>query len=271
MSTQPRSGRSARPAARASGTGRATRRARSSTADAAFTGTTGAEAERAGAQVEATLAGRAYAQVKALIFEFALLPGDHFSESSLSRQVQVSRTPLRQALQRLEREGFLRVFPKLGWQVAPLDFEVFDELYDLRTLIECDAARRLCQSDPGPQLDALVATWMVDEPSRSRDAARVGSLDEGFHETLVAACGNREAARVHREITERIRIIRRLDFTQHSRIDATYDEHARILRAILRRRPDEATRLLRAHIEASKLEVRRITIDRMYRARQGSK
>ena len=79
-----------------------------------------------------------------------------------------------------------------------------------------------------------------------------------------------EMARVHQEITERIRIIRRLDFTKHARIEATYDEHARILRAITRRRVDEAQRLLRTHIQQSKLEVRHITLDMLYRARRGT-
>jgi DNA-binding GntR family transcriptional regulator len=83
----------------------------------------------------ASLADQAYAQIKQLIFDFSLMPGDRFSESELAQRVQVSRTPLRQALQRLEREGFLLVFPKSGWQVAPLDFDVFDELYDLRMLL----------------------------------------------------------------------------------------------------------------------------------------
>ena len=82
------------------------------------------------------------------------------------------------------------------------------------------------------------------------------------------ASGNRQMARVHGEITDRIRIIRRLDFTKPNRIEATYDEHARILRAITRRRTDEAQRLLRAHIEQSKLEVRMITLDMLYRLRQ---
>jgi len=98
----------------------------------------------------------------------------------------------------------------------------------------------------------------------------VATLDEAFHSTLVEVAGNPEVARCHREVTERIRIIRRLDFTQAHRIDKTYDEHAQILRAILRRRADEANRLLRSHIEASKAEVRKITVHRLYAARAGS-
>lgn len=216
----------------------------------------------------ATLADQAYLQLKQLIFDFALMPGDRCSESELAQRLAVSRTPLRQALQRLERDGFLQVHPKVGWMVAPLDFDVFDELYDLRILIETHAAAQLAERETRPVLAALAEDWMVGEAERLVDGAAVGRLDEQFHLALVQAGGNREMARVHREITERIRIIRRLDFTKPARVAATYDEHARILRAITRRRADEAQRLLRAHVEQSKLEVRHITLDMLYRARR---
>nr|WP_255719608.1 GntR family transcriptional regulator [Pelomonas sp. P8] len=218
------------------------------------------------------MADQAYAQLKQLIFDFALMPGDRVSETELAQRVAVSRTPLRAALQRLEREGFLQLMPRQGWQVAPLDFDVMDELYDLRTLIECEAARHLAERaerDERPELRQLAELWLVPPAERLADAAEVGSLDEGFHALLVQGSGNREMARVHREITERIRIIRRLDFTKPARVEVTYDEHARILRAITRRRADEAQRLLRAHIQQSKLEVRHITLDMLYRARRG--
>ena len=117
-------------------------------------------------------------------------------------------------------------------------------------------------------LAALADVWLVTPTERLTDGAAVGRADESFHNQLVQATGNREMARVHREITERIRIIRRLDFTKTARIEATCDEHARILRAITRRRGGEAQRLLRAHIEQSKLEVRHITLDMLYRARR---
>lgn len=216
----------------------------------------------------ATLGDQAYAQIKQLIFDFALMPGDRFSETELAERVQVSRTPLRQALQRLQREGFLRVFPKAGWQVAPLDFDQFDELYDLRVLLECQAVQLLCDAVQRPALTELVQVWGVPAAERLDDADQVRELDEQFHQKLVQAAGNREMARVHQDITERIRIIRRLDFTQPARVEATYQEHARILRAIGQRRADEARRLLRAHIEQSKLEVRHITLDMLYRLRR---
>jgi DNA-binding GntR family transcriptional regulator len=109
-------------------------------------------------------------------------------------------------------------------------------------------------------LDALRTIWLVPPEDRITDGQRVAELDEDFYMALVAAAGNPEIARVHREVTERIRIIRRLDFTQPVRVGITYDEHGKILRAILKRSADEAARLLHAHIEAGKAEVRKITL-----------
>ncbi len=218
----------------------------------------------------AKLADRAYAQIKQDIFDFRLVPGDRFSEAEVAERLGISRTPVREALFRLQREGYLDVTARSGWVVLPLDFELFDHLYDLRMVLETAAVERLCDRigvDEDPQvafdddgLEMLQQVWLVAPQDRVTDGQRVAELDEAFYRTLVAAAGNPEIARVHREVTERIRLIRRLDFTQAVRIAITYDEHGKILRAILKRSADEAGRLLRAHIEASKAEVRKITL-----------
>jgi len=74
--------------------------------------------------------------------------------------------------------------------------------------------------------------------------------------------------RMHQEISERIRIVRRLDFTKSNRIQETYDEHAKILNAILDRRGAEAKRLLTSHIDQSKIEVRKITLAAMHEVKE---
>ncbi len=218
----------------------------------------------------------AYAQIKRDIFEFRLIPGDRFSESAIGERLGMSRTPVRDALSRLQREGYLEVHLRSGWSVKPFDFEQFEHLYDLRMVLETTAVRRLCECDDTPvdspisieRLAALKKFWLAPKAERSTDGPLVADMDERFHIELVEAAGNPELARVHREVTERIRIIRRLDFTSALRIETTYDEHAQILRAIIDRRADEAVRLLRTHIEISKAEVRKITLHRLYTARQ---
>ncbi|WP_175254107.1 GntR family transcriptional regulator [Pseudomonas sp. BMW13] len=218
-----------------------------------------------------SLAERIYARLKDDIFEFRLMPGDRFSEGEVAERMSASRTPVRQALHRLQREGFLDVHFRSGWQVRPLDFAQFDELYELRILLELDAVRRLCQrpsDEQPPALQALARTWMVRKENQLQDGSAVSRLDEAFHCQLLEAAGNREMARVHREVSEKIRILRRLDFTQARRIELTYAEHGQILEAILTHRSEEAQQLLKSHIEVSQAEVHSITLHKLYAARQ---
>lgn len=211
-------------------------------------------------------AGPVYERIKADIFEFRLLPGTRFSENDVARRAHVSRTPVREALIRLEREGYVEVHAKSGWSVRPLDFEQLDHLYDLRQVLECAAVEKLCAGNPRAALAGLDKVWLVAPRSRLTDGATVARLDEEFHARLVGAAGNAELARVHQSITERIRIVRRLDFTHPERVVYTYLEHGQILRAILARKSAAATRLLRAHIEESKAEVRKISLHRLHLA-----
>ncbi len=225
------------------------------------------------APARSSRADEVYAQLKRDVAEFNLVPGDRFTENELSERLGVSRTPVRQALFRLQQEGYVEVLFRSGWRVLPFDFEQFEELYDLRMVLETTAAHRLCADGRRVDrelLDELVAIWLVPAAERSSDMLQVSKWDEEFHCKLVAAAGNAEMAKVHRDVTDRIRIIRRLDFTKQARIDATYDEHGKILKAIQRKRGDQAAMLLRAHIETSQAEVRKITLHQVHLARQGS-
>ena len=120
---------------------------------------------------------------------------------------------------------------------------------------------------PMPDLDELREAWLVSPELRRTDGAVLARLDERFHSLLARAGGNAELARVHADITERIRVIRRLDFMYPERIRSTYAEHAQILRAVLRRKADQATLLLKAHIEESKAEVRKISLHKLFEAK----
>jgi DNA-binding GntR family transcriptional regulator len=162
------------------------------------------------------------------------------------------------------------VYFRSGWQVRAFDFNYFEELYDVRIVLESAALARLehMALEGHPVIDELKATWQVSEGERLQDAAQVSALDERFHCALVEAAGNAEMARMHLEITEKIRIIRRLDFTQAPRVDATYSEHGQILDAILQRRTEQARQMLNTHITLSKQEVRKITLHRLHVARQ---
>ncbi len=214
-----------------------------------------------------------YQQLKRDVAEFKLVSGDRFTENELCERLGVSRTPVRQALFRLQQEGQVEVLFRSGWRVLPFDFDQFEQLYDLRMVLETTAVQRLCADgervDRG-LIEQLTAVWLVPVAERSADTVQVAQWDEAFHCSLVAAAGNAEMARVHRDVTDRIRIIRRLDFTKQARIDATYEEHAKILKAVRVKRGDQAAMLLRAHIETSQAEVRKITLHQVHLARHAA-
>ena len=216
-------------------------------------------------------ADQVYEQLKRDVSGFKLVPGDRFTETEISERLNVSRTPVRQALFRLQQEGFVEVLFRSGWRVLPFDFDQFEALYDLRMVLETTAVRRLCEQATrvnNDLLEELASIWLVSPEQRSTNTVELAQWDEAFHCALVAAAGNTEMARVHRDVTERIRVVRRLDFTQQPRRDATYDEHAQILQAIGYKRGDQAALLLRTHIQTSQAEVRKITLHQVHMARQ---
>jgi DNA-binding GntR family transcriptional regulator len=217
------------------------------------------------------LAHSVYEQLRSELFDFRLLPGDRFSEIEVAERTGASRTPVRQALYRLHSEGFLEVRPRSGWEVRPLNFEQLDALYELRILVEQAAVKRLAALPPQRLSSALAPLedrWLVSPKKRSTNAAEVASWDEDFHCGLVVASDNVEFTRVHRDVTERIRIVRRLDFTKPARIRATYEEHSSILRALRQRAFKDASDQLALHIECSQAEARKITLYRLQSARQ---
>jgi DNA-binding GntR family transcriptional regulator len=221
-----------------------------------------------GAAARGNLADQVYAALKGELHDFRWVPGDRFSETEIGQRLGVSRTPVREALFRLRNEGFLGVESKTGWFVQPIDFVRLDQLYDLRIVLELAAVERLvARRDDPPALETLKGAWLVPAAERLDDPRTVGALDEAFHGALLGATGNAEMTRVHQDVTDRIRIVRRLDFTRADRIEATYVEHGKVLRAIIQRKRDQAQLLLRSHIEQSKAEVRKITLHTLHEAR----
>ncbi|WP_085317892.1 GntR family transcriptional regulator [Derxia lacustris] len=216
-------------------------------------------------------ADEVYARLRDDIFEFRMPPGERFTETLIAERLAMSRTPVREALMRLQTEGLVRGYFRSGWEVVPIDFARFDQLYELRQLLEAHALEVIAgaatpdvEAERAAVLDRLAQLWCRPPDARSTDATEVARLDESFHSGLVQAAGNAEITRVHADVTDRIRIIRRLDFGYAQRIAATYDEHAAILRALLRRRGDQAALLIRAHIRQSQAEVRKITLHRLH-------
>lgn len=211
-----------------------------------------------------TLTQSIYGQLKAAIFDFSMLPGQRYAEQELSEMFGVSRTPMRLALHLLAHDGFMNhIGGHSCWQVAPLNLAYYEDIYSFRMEIEAIALRQICKKDVGEGVKALRAIWAVPKRRREMDGTKVGALDEAFHCEIVSLAGNQCMLRSFNEITERIRIIRRLDFISPTRVAITYDEHTAILDALELGQAAEAEKLMRHHIEASRVEIRKITLHRL--------
>jgi DNA-binding GntR family transcriptional regulator len=228
---------------------------------------TAAEVRPAGKLTDAV-----YGSLREDIYAFRLLPGDRFAENDVAERLQVSRTPVREALMRLQSEGLVRGYFRNGWEVVPIDLARFAALYELREMIELHAVRKLCsprmpESARRALVKELARTWKLKPGKRPDDGLAVAALDERFHCALVAAAGNPEADIVYRQVTDQLRIMRRLDFAYGDCIADTYDEHAAILDALGQCDEKQAAGLVARHIEGSHAVVERITIERLEQVR----
>jgi DNA-binding GntR family transcriptional regulator len=192
--------------------------------------------------------GRVYEKLKSKAISFEFRPGDRLNEVAIARQFGVSRTPLREALNRLTADGFLTFSPKQGFFRKPLEVKEIFDLYELRLLIETGAARLAAErgSDEAiSEIEDYLDHGADEFPERTID--NLVALDEGFHERLMKLSGNVEMLRTLQNINARIRYVRWIDM--QGRRDGTQGEHRAIVQALKRRDPQQCAALLRQHIE----------------------
>ncbi len=135
---------------------------------------------------------RAYRALKQAILENRMPAGAHFLENELAEQQQMSRTPLREALVRLENEGFIEIRPRHGIRVLPISPEDMREIYQILTDLEATAAEQVARKGLTPdamaELEASVEE--MDRALAGGDLMAWARADEAFHKGLVEHCGN---------------------------------------------------------------------------------
>lgn len=203
-----------------------------------------------------SIAERVYQDLRGELL-FGQIPlGERLVEEHLAERYECSRTPVREALHRLQADGHVVKHPMGGITPQPPQATALEELYELRVVLEDLIVRRAAAAEDKLQIADLRASW-ADlaglEPDRRSKIATPDFVyaDEAFHEGLAQAAGNLSAARYLRDINERIRILRVHDFTTDDRIDATIAEHVEIADSVLAGEADAAAALMRVHIDRS--------------------
>ena len=176
-----------------------------------------------------------------------LKPGERLSEIELADRLGVSRTPVREALNRLVTEGFLQPCSR-GFMRRPLDVQETLDLYEARVAVERECLRLALLRGTPEQLDETQA-FLSHSRGVPADTpmAELVALDEAFHQRLAAMSGNAELQRMLASLNDRIRFIRWIDM-EHVGRDSTQQEHQAILEALRRRDAAAAEQGLSEHI-----------------------
>lgn len=193
---------------------------------------------------------RAYKAIRKQLVEFKLKPDQRINEMALAKSLGVSRTPIREALNRLASEGFIALTPNRGFFFKALDIDALLDLYELRAVIECAAFTLMCERAADAERDRLVSFWEDAKVGyRERDPDDILVLDEAFHLLIAELSGNPEMVNQLKAINARIRFIRRIQIQHVSHDFDMVNAHSKIVEAAMARDITAGTAMLKAHIE----------------------
>jgi len=191
-------------------------------------------------------------EVRNRILDGRLPAGERINEVHLSRTLGVSRTPLREALNRLTQEGALLNRPRIGYSVRPLTSEEFEQVYDIRPLLDPEALK-LAGVPSSEQLKRLRALNARIEQARDADIAI--ALDDEWHLELIAGCPNKVLIEL---IEQMIRRTRRYEIAlmreRRSVLRAGLD-HRAILKALEQRDLARACKALKNNLQTGKAPI----------------
>lgn len=210
-----------------------------------------------------TRSSAVYQRLRAGILNGEFPPETWLREEQLAADLQVSRTPVREAIHRLEAEGLVQVFPRRGAQVVGLALEELDEVYDLRAALETLAASRAIGRISGDELRR--ARKALDD---ARAALARGDLEalivasDEFHAVVYRASHSVRLWTTIAGLSDVIRRYRTASLSVAHRAAAVIEEHAQLLEAIRDGDRDGVVRLMAAHIEHARAAAIRAELDR---------
>jgi DNA-binding GntR family transcriptional regulator len=230
-------------------------------------------ARRASGKV--TDAERVYGTLRLQLLRGDLPAGERLVEQRLAEEYQTSRTPVREALRRLEGDGHLVRDASGGLRPRVPDVRSMRDFYDVRLALEDLTVRRAAAVGDRAIIERLQLEWRNHQAvqAATTDGNPLPDLvgpDEMFHLDLAVASGNQAAHRYLEEITDRIHVLRIQGFTIDHRLDNTVEEHLEILDAILTGDGDAAAAFMRSHIQRHAQVVRDrvgVALARMFEAR----
>ncbi len=186
-----------------------------------------------------------------------LPPGSRLRETEIAARLAVSRTPVREAIRRLEADGLVDHLPRSGAVVRKLDYPELMELYEMRTVLEGTAARLAARAASPVELEELVAINDEMRAAAGRPEAVIG-LNRQFHKLLLDAARNRFLLRAMATVENTLLILGTSSMAMPDRAREAVDEHREVLDALLARDGAAAEAAMRRHMERAQFARLRI-------------
>lgn len=200
-------------------------------------------------EVGTTLQDQAYEWVKGRILNRVLRPGDYVTDSQIADQLNVSRTPVREALRKLEHEGFLIRQARKGWQVYSLTLDDIHEIFDIKVSLEGMLARRAADCDDSQKKAALQRTLERMRRAEAQDDHLAWrEADAELHEIIFSMCANERAVNIINNLNEQWHRIRIGLVAMEGRIGRSNEEHEAFVNCIIAGDGDGAEKAMRMHL-----------------------
>jgi DNA-binding GntR family transcriptional regulator len=187
-------------------------------------------------------------------------PGEKLDQDRIAQELEVSRTPVREAMRRLESEGFVEVRPHYGAFIAKVSQQDIREVYEIRRLLEAEVVRQVTSLIPETVFDELDGSLAETQAEfEAGDSAKHFESDVYFHETLADFVENRLLKEVLDGLTNRISVVRCFAQLQPGdHLVESLKEHRAILEAMRQCDPEQAAELVWVHLERSALRIQEL-------------
>lgn len=191
-----------------------------------------------------------YETLREAIKTGSLAPGERLMEIQLAEELGVSRTPVREAIRKLELERFVVMIPRRGTYVANLSLKDINEVFEIRAALDALAAGLAAERITEEELEQLerLLVEIADYIDQS-DHVKIVATDEAFHDTLYRASRNERLVGIISNLREQFSRFRSVSIHYPGRLQNTLEEHRQVVEAIAKRDADLAQRKAREHIE----------------------
>ncbi|MFB3885666.1 MAG: GntR family transcriptional regulator [Thermodesulfobacteriota bacterium] len=194
-----------------------------------------------------------YENLKSRIIKHSLKPSDPLNESTLSKELKTSKTPIREALQQLEKEGFVENVPGKGSFVSKISFQDIRELFEIREILEGEVVKRgIPKVDPG-KLRILKDKFISSKSENGKGASSHFKSGDEIHTFIFETFGNHRLMEIYKRLQDHV-TRNRIYFFDHShpdRSEESFKEHLEILDALEAQDPLRAGQAVRDHLKNS--------------------